>query len=551
MTKKIFRTVLLSSMGIFLGTVLLIFGYLYHYFTDLQLEQLRIQTNLIAQAVNEDGQAYLEDIDLQDLRVTWVAEDGQVLYDSEKAVQQLDNHANREEIVEALETGYGQSIRQSATLTQRLLYTAQRLQDGTVIRLSLSQQTIFVLLWQLAPWVGLLFLLSVLTAIFLARLTSKKLLAPLETINLDKPLENDVYTELHPLLKRLDQHQSQLADKERLLQQKQDEFETIIAKIREGIVITDVQGYLVSYNLAASQLLELDWSGLGQAIPLFQRHLGLKALIDMVLQGQKAEGIYDIQDSHYKVIARPIWTEQVQSGAVLLFFDVTEQHYLDKLRREFTATVSHELRTPLHILAGYSEILQANLASATDVQVFSGKIYQESQRMIQLVEDILQLTQLDEGGKIGKERVDLTSLVQQVLAGLKEKAEQREISLVLEASELYYTGNPVLLQSIIYNLCDNAIKYNKDKGQVTVSLYQQSNQLVLQVADTGLGIAPADQERIFERFYRADKSRSKQVGGTGLGLSIVKHALQVHSATITVESQLGLGTTMTVMFPIL
>lgn len=549
MTKKIFRTVLLSSMAIFIGTMVMVLGYLYHYFTDLQLDQLRAQTSLIAQAVEEDGQLYLEQLDLKDLRVTWIEANGQVLYDSEKVVSQLDNHANREEVIEARETGYGQSIRQSATLTQRLLYTSQRLQDGTIIRLSLSQKTILVLLWQLAPWVGLLFVLSIATAIVLARWTSKKLLAPLERIDLDQPLENEVYAELHPLLKRLDLHQSQLADKERLLRQKQDEFDTIIAKIKEGMVIIDAQGRLVSYNTAAGQLLSVQATSLGQGLPIFQRHLGLKNLVDTVLQGQKTESVCELQDSRYKVLGRPIWSENQQSGAVLLFFDVTEQYYLDKLRREFTATVSHELRTPLHILSGYSEILQANLASPENVQTFSEKIYQESQRMIQLVEDILQLTQLDEGGTISKEELNLNHLVQQVLSSLQEKAGQRNITLSLDGEDLVYSGNPALLQSIVYNLCDNAIKYNVDNGQVKVALYQTTEAIFLEVSDTGLGISQLDQERIFERFYRADKSRSKQVGGTGLGLSIVKHALQVHGATIHVQSQLGKGTVMTVKFP--
>lgn len=549
MTKKIFRTVLLSSMSIFLGTIILILGYLYHYFTNSQLDQLRLQTSLIAQAVEEDGQTYLDQIDLQDLRVTWIAHDGQVLYDSEKDVKQLDNHSNREEVVEALETGYGESIRQSATLTQRLLYTSQRLNDGTVIRLAIAQKTIVVLLWNLAPWVSLLFLISVFAAILLARLTSKKLLAPLEAIDLDKPLDNEVYAELHPLLKRLDYHQSQLAEKETLLQQKQDEFDTIISKIKEGMVIVDAKGHLVSYNVAASQLLDFQSDDFGQSLPFFQRNLGLKSLMDTVLNGQKVESICEIKDSQYKVIARPIWTDKLQSGAVFLFFDVTEQYYLDKLRREFTATVSHELRTPLHILSGYSEILRANVVSPENIQLFSEKIYQESQRMIQLVEDILQLTQLDEGRTISKEPIHFKGVIQQVVASLQEKADQRGISIQFNGDEVDFTGNPALLQSIVYNLCDNAIKYNRDGGQVTIDLYQDQEHINLEVRDTGIGITKADQERIFERFYRVDKSRSKQVGGTGLGLSIVKHALQVHGASVQVSSQLGQGTTMTVHFP--
>ncbi|MGT2950302.1 PAS domain-containing sensor histidine kinase [Streptococcus cuniculi] len=550
MTKKIFRAIFLSTMGIFLGTVLLILGYLFHYFSDLQLEQLSTQTSLMAQAVEQDGFHYLRELDSKGLRITWISPDGGVLYDSEKSVDQLGNHADREEVREAKELGMGHSIRQSDTLTQRWLYSAQRLADGTVLRLSLSQQTIWVLLGQLIPWLGLLFVLSSLVSLFIAKRISHKLLEPLEKLNLEKPFENDVYVELSPLLKRLEQHQTQLAEKEALLQQKREEFDTIISKMKEGMVIVDKEGYLVSYNGAAGQLLELDKSSIGHLIPAFSRHIGLKEILEAGLTGQKAERIFEVGDRQSKVLIRPIWAEAEQTGAVILFFDVTEQHYLDKLRREFTATVSHELRTPLHILFGYSEMLQSGLASPENVQLFSTKIYQESKRMIQLVEDMLQLAQLDEGGKIHKEVVDMTSLTEQVLTGLKEKIKQKGLSLTLKADTIFYKGNPALLQSILYNLCDNAIKYNKEQGKISVELSQYEDTLVLQVADTGVGIAKADKERIFERFYRADKSRSKQVGGTGLGLSIVKYALQVHGASIEVDSLLDQGTTMTVTFPV-
>lgn len=550
MTKKLFRAIFLSTMGIFLGTVLLILGYLFHYFSALQLEQLSLQTSLVAQAVEQDGLLYLQEVDSEEVRLTWIATDGRVLYDSEKPASQLDNHADREEVIEALDTGRGESIRQSETLTQRRLYSAQKLEDGTVIRLSLSQHTIWVLVGQLTPWMGLLFVVFSLTSLVIARRVSKHLLTPLEHLDLERPLENHVYVELAPLLKRLDQHQSQLAEKESLLQQKKEEFDTIISKMKEGMVLVDASGHLVSYNGAAGQLLGLETSSIGQLVPTFTRHLGLKNILDQVLVGQKAEGILEFRENHFKLIARPIWTETHQSGAVLLFFDVTEQHYLDKLRREFTATVSHELRTPLHILSGYSEILQANLVSPEHVQLFSSKIYQETQRMIQLVEDILQLTQLDESGKITKEMVDLKKLVEQVVTSLREKAEQKGIHFVLEVEPVYYKGNFILLQSIIYNLCDNAIKYNQENGTVYLCLSQTEEYILLQVEDTGIGIAPSDKERIFERFYRADKSRSKQVGGTGLGLSIVKHALQFHQATIEVDSKLGQGTKMSVRFPV-
>lgn len=549
MTKRIFQAVFMTAMGVFLLTILTVQVYLYNYFNGQLVDHLVQETQLVAEAVENEGEDYLQHIAPGEYRFTWIAPDGSVIYDSENDASQMDNHSQREEVIQAKKNGIGQRVRYSSTLSETLIYSARLLQDGSIVRLSVSHSTVFDLIQQMFPWFAVLGLVSLLTSYVLAKYTAQKLLRPLETIDLERPLKNDVYKELHPLLKRLDFHQSQLAEKESLLRQKQDEFDTIISKMKEGLVIVDDQGRLVIYNEAARNLLELEESALSRPIAIFQRQSALKDLLTELLDGQKTDTIVELQDHQYKVIGRPIWSEQQQSGAVLLFFDVTEQYYLEKLRREFTATVSHELRTPLHILSGYSEILQSRIASPDDVVVFAEKIHQESQRMIQLVEDILQLAQLDEGRHIRMEDVQLTDLVQQVLAGLEDKAVQKNIALSFTGPQISYHGNPVLLQSIIFNLCDNAIKYNTEHGQVHVSLSQTDEAISLVVEDTGLGISSIDQERMFERFYRADKSRSKQVGGTGLGLSIVKHALQVHGATIHVQSQLGQGTVMKVKFP--
>lgn len=547
MVKKIFRSILLSSLGLCLGMLCLIMFFLYHYFTQIEIKQLQEQTSLVAQGVEFEGSSYLEKIAVPDVRVTWIQENGEVQYDSEVASAQMENHRSRKEVIEALQDGVGSSIRYSSTLTEQSLYTAQRLTDGSVIRLSLSQGTIFLLLWKMVPWLIVLLLVSIAVSTYTSRITARKLLLPLEELNLEDPLSNDVYAELNPLLKRLNQNQEALVVKEQLLQQKTKEFTTIISKIREGMLILDEQGKLVSYNHSAGELFELDRESIGTSLPSLYRKSSMKSLIETTLSGKKSQDYVAIESVQYKVLGRPIWAEGILSGAVLLFFDETEQQALETMRREFTANVSHELRTPLQIMAGYSEILK-NQELTIEALRCSKKIYQETQRMITLVEDILYLSQLDEIKEITREKVNLTVMLQDILNNLKEQANQRDISLSLTGLTVYYWGNKQLLHSIFYNICENAIKYNKEKGSVTVQIQEDANRIFIDIVDTGIGMARKDHSRIFERFFRIDKSRSKKVGGTGLGLSIVKHGLLLHNARITVNSQLGKGTKMSMEF---
>lgn len=548
MTKKIFRAIFLTAFGLCLGTLLLILFYLYHYFTDLERSQLQEQTYLVAQAVELEGQAYLDQWSIADVRVTWVQADGGVVFDSEIDWQQLGNHAGRKEIQEAFETGYGASIRYSSSLTEQLIYTAQKLADGSVIRLAQKQDTILLLLWNLLPAVGLLLVLSVVFSLQIARFTSKKLLAPLEQIDLSHPLSQSVYPELSPLLHRLDQHQEALLEKEQLLQQKREEFDTIISKIREGMVIVDQEGKLVSYNTAAAQLFGLESQQKGILLGQLYRHQAFQTLLDEVLSGKSRQDWLALVHSQYRVVGRPIWSDQGQTGAALLFFDETGQMALETMRKEFTANVSHELRTPLQIMMGYSEILQTQDLAQQSLN-FVQKIHKESRRMLSLIEDLLSLAQLDEIHALQKQEIGLKAFIADLLAGLEEQAAKAEVSLYLTGEDVTLWANPGLLHSILYNLCDNAIKYNQEQGRVQVDLAEREGQVCITIQDTGIGISHADQQRVFERFYRADKSRSKMTGGTGLGLSIVKHGLQLHGATIEVDSQVGRGTSMVLSFP--
>lgn len=548
MVKKIFRSTFFATLGVLLVTLFMVVGLLYGYFTQVQKEQLQTETALAAQGVSLEGQDYFNELKMSNVRITWVDNQGKVLYDNESDAQIMDNHANREEIKEALKDGYGESVRYSKTLTTQSLYSAQRLDNGTVIRLSVTRHSILVLLFRMFQPLFLILVLAFLLSLWLSHSIAKSIVLPLNRLDLDHPLENDAYEEISPLLRRIARHQKEVTEREVLLEQRQSEFDTIISKIKEGMILLDNNCRIISINQAAQDILQTDQTCLGKDMLQILRNLSLNNWLEKGLQGRKQEGILQLDDAHYKVMVRPIQSEDKVTGLAILFFDVTEQLQAEQLRREFTANVSHELKTPLHLISGYSEMLASDVVAQKDVPQFAEKIHSESQRMIQLVEDIIKLSHLDESEELAMEPVNLYQISEEVLDSLSAKANERHINLHLLGEPAYITGNHALIHSLIYNLCDNAIIYNRDKGDVTVNVTSNKDNIVLTVQDTGVGIAKDEQERIFERFYRVDKSRSKKLGGTGLGLSIVKHAVNQHHADIKVESQLGLGTKMTVTF---
>lgn len=548
MVKKIFRSTFFATLGVLLVTLFMVVGLLYGYFTQVQKEQLQTETALAAQGVSLEGQDYFNELKMSNVRITWVDNQGKVLYDNESDARIMDNHANREEIKEALKDGYGESVRYSKTLTTQSLYSAQRLDNGTVIRLSVTRHSILVLLFRMFQPLFLILVLAFLLSLWLSHSIAKSIVLPLNRLDLDHPLENDAYEEISPLLRRIARHQKEVTEREVLLEQRQSEFDTIISKIKEGMILLDNNCRIISINQAAQDILQTDQTCLGKDMLQILRNLSLNNWLEKGLQGRKQEGILQLDDAHYKVMVRPIQSEDKVTGLAILFFDVTDQLQAEQLRREFTANVSHELKTPLHLISGYSEMLASDVVAQKDVPQFAEKIHSESQRMIQLVEDIIKLSHLDESEELAMEPVNLYQISEEVLDSLSAKANERHINLHLLGEPAYITGNHALIHSLIYNLCDNAIIYNRDKGDVTVNVTSNKDNIVLTVQDTGVGIAKDEQERIFERFYRVDKSRSKKLGGTGLGLSIVKHAVNQHHADIKVESQLGLGTKMTVTF---
>lgn len=551
MTKRIFRSIFFVTLGVFLASVVLFMGVLFEYFTGIQRKQLRMQTTLAAQGVENEGMQYFEGLETNDFRITWINNDGAVIYDTDTESDSMENHLEREEIKQALETGEGESSRYSVTLMERSFYCAKKLSDGTVLRLSVAQSTLLTLtLGMLQPIIIIFILALILSLVFASRL-SKKIVQPLNEINLDDPLKNDCYDELAPLLGRIKSQQRQIARQSDELKRKQQEFEAVTNGMTEGIVLLNSKNDILSINPSAMNLLGVDSSPVGDNIISVNRTPELQELLAKSDEGKRSEKILELCGGKYQVDASPILSDEKIIGTVLLFLDVTKKEKAEQIRREFTANVSHELKTPLHTISGCAELMTNGIAKQEDIPKFASQIYSEAQRMIRLVEDIIKLSHLDEGAEdMKRENVDIYSVASETVDNLIPVAEKSDVDITLEGTSAVINGIPQLISAIIFNLCDNAIKYNKKGGKVLVLVKSEDNKAVLTVSDNGIGISEEDSERIFERFYRVDKSHSKEIGGTGLGLSIVKHAARLHNATIDLQSKLNEGTIITVTFPL-
>jgi len=550
MTKRIFRSICFVALGVFAASVILFMCVLYEHFSNVQKNQLRMQTNLVAQAVANEGVGYFDGLNTAQYRITWVGADGAVLYDSRSNSDEMENHLEREEVKEAFETGYGESSRYSVTLMERALYSAVRLPDGTVIRLCVLQNTLLTLFLGMGQSICMIMLIAVVLSLVFASRLSRQIVKPLNELNLDEPLSNDGYDELSPLLRRIDSQQRQIKMQSDQLLQKQEEFDTVTENMTEGIILLNVKGTVLGINDAARHLFGVGHSCVGQHILSINRSREISDLLLQSEKGLQAEKMISLAGGRYQLLVNPVISKGVLSGSVLLAIDVTEKEKAEQMRREFTANVSHELKTPLHTIAGSAELLMNGIVQEKDQMRFYKSIYGEAQRMIRLVEDIIRLSHLDEGVDCMKcETVDLYALAAEVIQELSPEAVNAGVTMSLNGETAVISGIPQLLQSIVYNLCDNAVKYNRQDGHVTITVQNQEKSAVLSVADSGIGIPTEHQERIFERFYRVDKSRSKELGGTGLGLSIVKHAARLHNADIALHSAVGEGTAVSVVFP--
>ncbi len=550
MKKHIFRSICIATTAVFVASFVLILGVLYDYFSAVQMQGLKNEALIAASAVETGGKDYLNSIAQGEYRVTWIAPDGSVLFDNKADSAEMENHLEREEIKEALETGSGQSSRYSTTLTEKQLYCAQRLSDGSVLRLSSAHLSWWALIVSMLQPILIVIGIALVLSVVLAYRLSQRIVQPLNEIDLDTPDSRAAYEELTPLLDRLANQKKQLRLKENELKRKKEEFDAATENMREGIILLGETGNVLSINHAATRILKISRYCIGKDLLIFNNTFEIQELLRIAVSGEHAEKVIAIDGKEYQFNASPIVTEGKISGVALILFDITEKERAETARREFTANVSHELKTPLQNIAGSAELLANGLVKPEDVQGFASHIYSESKRMITLIEDIIQLSHLDENTHdYTFEKTDLYDLAGLTHRNLLPVAQSKGVTFSLIGESAEMQGIPGLLSEILYNLCDNAIKYNQSGGRVTMRVKDDPQAVILSVEDTGIGIPPEEQERIFERFYRVDKSRSKEVGGTGLGLSIVKHAAMIHGAAIEVTSRIGQGTAFTLTFP--
>ncbi len=549
MTKKIFRSILLVAGAVLLASIVVIMGCLYEYFGSVEKNQLRDELSLAAAAVERDGEDYLSALSPQRCRLTWIAADGTVLYDTVTDAESLENHADREEVRAALRNGAGESTRYSATLLQKTMYCAQRLADGSVLRVSISRATAGVLLVGLVQPILVVLIVALILSGVLAKNISRRIVSPLNELDLEHPLENEAYEELAPLLGRINRQHRQIDTQLAELERQKNEFAQVTDNMREGLVLLDEKGTVLSINPAARTLFGADGDCVGKDFLTIDRSHDMSLAIAAAMEQGHGETRAERGGRVWQFDISRIGANGTAVGAVLLAFDITERETAEQNRREFTANVSHELKTPLQGIIGSAELLENGMVKEADVPRFVGHIRAEAQRLVTLIGDIIRLSQLDEGDEMPRETVDLLALSQEAADDLKTAAAEKNIAIAVEGESETIGGVRRLLYEVIYNLCDNAIKYNVEGGSVKVSVGERDGKAFVSVADTGIGIAPEHQSRIFERFYRVDKSHSKASGGTGLGLSIVKHAVQYHHGEIELHSEEGRGTTIRIWLP--
>ena len=550
MNHKIFRSILLVAAAVLLASLLIIMSYLYEYFAGVQERQLGDELSLAAAGVENYGESYLQTVKPGDYRITWIAADGTVLYDTIRPDTPEENHAGREEVKRALETGEGRSTRYSTTLLEKTIYYARRLTDGSVLRMSISGATTGYLALGVVQPALLVFVLALILSSFLARRISNRIVEPLNHLDLDHPLDNAAaYAELSPLLRRIHEQRVENAAQLRALRQKTDEFNQTIGSMKEGLVLLDENERVLSINAAAKDVFAVNDDCMGRDFLTIDRDPDMTHALGKA----RADGHAEIRRAHrgrmYQFDISRIESGGASIGTVLLAFDITEREYAERNRREFTANVSHELKTPLQGIIGSAELIENGMVQPQDVPRFVEHIHSEASRMVTLIGDIIRLSQLDEGDVMPREDVDVLAAAKEAVLNLSDEAAKRGITMTVDGTPAIVHGVRRLISEIAFNLCENAVKYNRDGGSVSVKVETEGENAVLTVQDTGIGIPDADQSRVFERFYRVDKSHSKASGGTGLGLSIVKHAVMYHHGKVELRSATGEGTCVRAVLP--
>ena len=548
MSSKIFRSSFFTSMIVLVATLALITGVLFEYFGVQLQNELKSEASYISHALQNEGISYIETFESSDKRITLIADDGKVLADTSADEKELENHVDREEVKEALATGSGTSERYSKTLMEKTIYYAEKQDDGTILRVSATQQSVIPVLLGLVYPVIIIFAVALILSFVLSSRVSKAIIEPLNYLDLNSPENNETYEELTPLLKKISVQRRQIDEQLKDARQRQEEFRLITENMTEGFLIIDDKTNLLTYNAASLKLLGIDEVQKGSVL-MVNRTKDFREVIEKVLTGERVVNALETENRAYTLIANPVYENDKVIGAVIVILDVTEQTNREKLRSEFTTNVSHELKTPLTSISGFAEMMIAGAMPEETVKDFSKSIYDEAQRLISLVGDIIKISELDERSvQFEQETVDLCELSKTVAERIKPAADKKNVNMSVIGSSAKIQGVRKILEEMIYNLLDNAVKYNKDGGMVDVIVTNTDDTVNLIVRDTGIGIPAEDQPRVFERFYCVDKSRSKLVGGTGLGLSIVKHGVAYHDAEISLQSKVDKGTTITISF---
>lgn len=550
MTKKIFKSIMFVCALVLAVGLAAVMGILYSNFDGQMRKELSKEAAYLAYGVEQQGVDYLKNIKDKSARITYIDQDGTVLFDNEADVSEMKNHSDRTEFQKAEKYGAGESSRYSDTLSEKTIYYALRLKDGTVLRVSGTQDSVLALVENLIfPLCGLLCLMLILSGI-MASAISKRIVKPINELDLESPEENRIYEELSPLLSKIHRQNREIQNQLELAKQQQEEFALITENMQEGLIVIDKYTMILSANSSAWNLFHMDRVRQGESVYCLDREEEFRHAIEQVLSGEHTELVLKLNGSDIQLIANPVIRDKKTEGAVVLLVNVTEKLERESLRREFSANVSHELKTPLTSISGFAEIMQGGLVKNEDIPKFAGRIYKESQRLLQLVEDVIQISQLDEEKtSYVWEPVDVYQVCKNAFESLKEKAKRLNVHLYICGERMKMEAVRTLLEEAIYNVCDNAIKYNRNDGSVSVFLTQTAQEIQIVVKDTGVGIPKEDQDRVFERFYRVDKSHSKEIGGTGLGLSIVKHAVGALKGSVILRSEEGNGTEICMKFP--
>lgn len=550
MTKKIFKSIMFVCALVLTVGLAAVMGILYSNFDGQMRKELSKEAIYLAYGVEQQGLNYLKNIKDKSARITYIDQDGTVLFDNEADVSEMKNHSDRTEFQKAEKYGAGESSRYSDTLSEKTIYYALRLKDGTVLRVSGTQDSVLALVENLIfPLCGLLCLMLILSGI-MASAISKRIVKPINELDLESPEENRIYEELSPLLSKIHRQNREIQNQLELAKQQQEEFSLITENMQEGLIVIDKYTMILSANSSAWNLFHMDRVRQGESVYCLDREEEFRHAIEQVLSGEHTELVLKLNGSDIQLIANPVIRDKKTEGAVVLLVNVTEKLERESLRREFSANVSHELKTPLTSISGFAEIMQGGLVKCEDIPQFAGRIYKESQRLLQLVEDVIQISQLDEEKtSYTWEPVDVYQVCKNAFESLKEKAKRLNVHLYICGEYMKMEAVRTLLEEAVYNVCDNAIKYNRNDGSVSVFLTQTAQEIQIVVKDTGVGIPKEDQDRVFERFYRVDKSHSKEIGGTGLGLSIVKHAVGALKGSVILRSEEGNGTEICMKFP--